>query len=199
LSAPDCRAIVETSAVILALALDPSADTREPVHAEVAVKPLVVAPRAEPAPIELLLGAGIVVDSHTLPHFAAGARGRAGLEASRFGASVTFAYFLPQNTELDDATRGGHFTWWFFGLSGCVVPVPARLRFELCLEPELGRLAGRGTGSNVDPDTAGALWFSVGAGPGLAVALTRRTALRLSAGVAVTVLGRQHAALQHPS
>jgi hypothetical protein len=190
LSAPDCRAIVETSAVILALAIDPSADTREPIHAEVAVKPLVVAPGEEPFPVELMLGAGVVVDSHTLPHFATGVRGRAGLEGSRWNASATFAYFLPQSTELGDATQGGHFTWWLFGLTGCLVPAPFRLRFELCLEPELGRLSGRGTGSGVLPDTAEALWLSFGAGAGLAVALNRRTTLRLSAGVAVTALGR---------
>jgi hypothetical protein len=191
-----CEAVIEAVTVILALAIDPSADPnairREKRSPEVSQGPK---PQA-PALLHIAAGARATFDSATLSRIIPGASLRAGVAGSVWSAQATATYWLPQTAVIStDSAVGGHFAWWTLGISGCLAPVLGAPRFRLCLEPELGQLQGTGRGTATDR-TVSALWFAIALSPNLSLALSRQVVLQGGLGAAVTVLGRHSFVLQ---
>ena len=182
LSGETCRALAETLVVILALSIDPGADTAaaafpatEPAPtpsparppSAVAVPPAAAPPshRTPPPAIErasfrtpLQLGGALRVFSEIgmLPGVTLGGAG-----ALRWGnatalAELSAGALLPKTGTLErDATRGGRFSWFGGQLSGCLgFGVP-----EACAGIEVGRLSGDGIGVTL-PEVRHALWLA---------------------------------------
>ncbi|MFZ5894969.1 MAG: hypothetical protein ACOY0T_28170 [Myxococcota bacterium] len=187
LSGASCEAVLEATAVILALAIDPDADVR-------ARRTRPTTPREPPAKRAELprffAGAGSSFDTATLPHLATGPTLEAGFSLRHWSAKLTGTYWLPASTSLAvDPNLGGSFSWWTIGVAGCFdAALALRARPGFCLSPELGRLQGTGTGAD-ENRTANATWFALAATPSLAFRLSSRVVLRTTAGAALTILG----------
>jgi hypothetical protein len=193
LVASSCRAVMEAASVVLALAIDPNGappaaqapPTRKAKQER--VDPISASHRS----FQPLFVAELAADSSTLPSSAIGGRLGAGLVGPRWSASLQFTSWYPQDAELSASpARGGHFTWWTGGLSLCAAPfAPAWV--EVCLSPEIGRLAGSGSGAGVPQrTTAAATWLAIGLGPALEWRFSANWGLRGAAVADVTVLGR---------
>jgi hypothetical protein len=186
LVANDCRALVEATSVVLALAIDPNARRA-------------AAPRgdAPPAPVSssdrrpLALAAGLGLDTSTLPRAALGATVGAGVVRPGWSGWLRLSVWDSQDTFSDSRpTRGGHFGWWNLALSLCAAPLRQDWA-RLCLSPEVGRLSGAGIGDGVSTRlTASALWLAVGAGPAVEWWFANNWGLRGEAMAALTLLGR---------
>ncbi|HET9932721.1 MAG TPA: hypothetical protein VFQ35_18585 [Polyangiaceae bacterium] len=189
LSAPSCEAVVEAVTVILALAIDPQANThtrRAPKSSPEEPKPAV---ERRPSVFRFDAGAASTFDTSTLPHVALGASAKAGLWAPRWSIDAVATYWLPASRSLpNDPTVGGRFTWWTVGISGCVA-FAERPYLAACVEPELGRLEGSGSGT-LDDRSVGATWLAVSAAPAVSLDLTRHFKFRAALGPALTLLGR---------
>jgi hypothetical protein len=124
LDAPSCAALAEASAVVIALAIDPSHDTSEtPAPAEppreapttpslpAAVTPPtppVMVPIARP-PSRLAVGIGLaaVIESGTLPSLAGGLDLAAALRAQGWRLGIHGTLWLPQHPIFDEASGAG--------------------------------------------------------------------------------------------
>ena len=189
LSAPSCEAVVEAVTVILALAIDPQANarvrrSRNPTHKAAG------APGASGARlVRFEAGAASAFDTGALPHVALGASVRAGVWAPRWSVASVATFWLPASRSLpSDPGVGGRFTWWTIAISGCA-GLATRPQLSLCLEPEMGRLEGSGSGTE-DNRSVGATWLALSAVPDVGVDITRRVRFRAGLGPAFTVLGR---------
>jgi hypothetical protein len=193
LVASSCRAVMEAASVVLALAIDPNG---APPAAQAPPTPKarrgrVDAISASHRSFQPLFVAALAADSSTLPSAALGGLVGAGLVGRRWSAWLQFTSWYPQDAELSASpARGGHFTWWTGGLSLCAAPL-GPVWAEVCLLPEIGRLAGSGTGAGVPQrTTAGATWLAMGLGPALEWRFTANFGFRGAAVADLTVLGR---------
>jgi hypothetical protein len=188
LTASSCRAVMEAASVVLALAIDPSGwppSQRDPVAERDRIPPVAVSERS----FQPLLVAALALDSSTLPRAALGGLVSAGLAWPRWSASVRFTGWYPQDAWLSSA-RGGHFTWWTLGLSGCVAPF-GPVWAAICLSPEAGRMAGSGIGDGLSRRAAASTaWLAVGLGPALEWRFSGNFAIHGEAAAEATVLGR---------
>lgn len=195
LSAPSCEAVVEAITVILALAIDPQANAhvRRPASA---TRDVAIVPEASGAhPVLFEAGAASAFDTGTLPHVALGASVRAGVWAPRWSVTGAATFWLPASRSLaNDPSVGGRFTWWTAAVSGCA-GLATTPQLSLCLEPELGRLEGTGSGTR-DNRSVGATWLALAAVPDVSADISRRVRFRAGLGPAFTVLGRHSFVLE---
>jgi hypothetical protein len=192
-----CDEVAEATAVVLALAISPSSQGEATNHAPPSLpqpRPSKPAPRqARPSSVHLKLGAAAVLDLGTMPQLDLGFSGRVGATARLWSAALEAAYWvLPQHSSpTNNPAVGGDFSWWALLATGCLVPTRGTPRVELCAGPELGYLAGQGTGLvGATRETKLRLGFQALAE--VHVPLSERLRLRAGLGVATVVLG-QHA------
>jgi hypothetical protein len=193
-----CAEVTEAIAVVLALAISPSSRT----EATSSSTPSVTEAREATAPrrasdkpnganlVRLKVGAAGVLDLGTLPHLDLGVSGRLGATARLWSVALDGAYFLPDSQLRSSSPRvGGDFSLWTLLVSGCLVPRDGSPRIELCAGPELGHLAGHGSGIAAPEDQAR---FRLGAQALVeaSVPLSPRLRLRTGLGAAVVLLGR---------
>ncbi|MCB9715905.1 MAG: hypothetical protein H6712_18705 [Myxococcales bacterium] len=184
-TAQDCAVLVEATALIVAIAVDPSAVVGRservpppPVVAEPepepepAVEPtpapgpsLVDAPAVEltPAPEpsaapRLRFGMWIAggVDVGMLPAVAGGLRLAGAVLGRRWRVELRGDYWLPR-TALPQAELGARISLWSVGTRGCGVPGVARagLEFPLCGGIEAGAMRGDPVGDRVQGGVTG--------------------------------------------
>lgn len=188
LAAPSCEAVVEAATVILALAIDPQASTRARRASSPSRQRAVSEGGADSLRVQV--GAAPAFDSSTLPHVAIGTSLRAGVASTRWSLDGVGTYWLPASRSLpSEPSVGGRFTWWTVAVSGCLGGLATKPRLFLCLEPELGRLEGTGTGTPNDR-SVGATWVALSLLPNLVLDLSPRVKFRAALGAAVTLQGR---------
>ncbi|HET9953278.1 MAG TPA: hypothetical protein VFQ61_02175, partial [Polyangiaceae bacterium] len=174
-----CDAVVEASAIVLALAIEPHAASARRAVAPSANGSTEVPADVPRSRLHPLVSAGPIFDTSTLPHVALGAELRAGISGVSWSASARGHYWLPASGSLEsDAALGGRFTWWTIGISGCLGP--ARTRFSVCLTPELGRMTAEGQGAD-EPQRGSATWLALALEPNLMLPLTSVLRFRASA------------------
>jgi len=153
-SAESCRALADATALILALAIDPTlpaangASERTATPAQPVVEPAAFATRtslARPA-VRFAVDASAVVDVGTLPVVAPGV---AATLAAIPGALPALRVEIGAGLFLDEAAtsppaRSGTFSLRVFGASGCLVAPARRWEIGACAGAELAWMAAEG-------------------------------------------------------
>ncbi len=142
-----CGAVLQASAVVIALALEPGARveaTAEP--------PARAEPAPPPAPIEgpplspfMLAFAGAVVGAlpGLAPEFGAGV----GLRRGRWQTQLTLAYAPEQDARVGSSSEGAGISRWTATASGCFAVIATRpITSGLCLGAAVERLTAQASG-----------------------------------------------------
>lgn len=193
-----CDEVAEATAVVLALAIspstappeagnpNPSSETR--LHHE---NPPLRERTPSSGAVLLKVGAAAVLDLGTMPRLDLAFAARVGATARAWSVALEGSYWLlPESRTLSQNSNiGGDFSWWTVSVTGCLAPKAGSPRFELCVGPELGHLAGHGFGLPTAHDAAS---FRLGfqALAEVHVPLSARLRLRAGLGAATVVLGR---------
>lgn len=173
----DCEEIVRASALIVALALDPDAEsTSAPEPPQVTPLPA-TPPRPMPyaaARYPLWVGAGVLAGaaSGVAPSVSAYQGLYVGLgmnDASWFSPSVRLAALRTSNS-TETALGGVELDWTALRLWGCPLRVGTRLFAQTCVTFDVGRLRGSGYATH-EPRARSSLWYGPGGALGLGAIL----------------------------
>jgi len=161
LNGESCEALTDAAAVVISIALSPSAP---PAPELPPAKPPPAAPAPAPAsPVErtytvlgfVRLSGGF--SAGTLPSVAPAVGVGLGLQRRRFRTEILARYFFARRAEAEDAT--GQVGQWAFLVHACYSPRVRRVEFPLCAGPEIGMMVGRGEA--VDESMTGRLlWLA---------------------------------------
>lgn len=191
----DCTAVWQATALLIALAIDPTvtAEAERPAaHADVtalqepqAQLEAAVSPTREPAgvpepterPWRLVLRGMVAAEAGAIPAPSAGLGAAIGALGRRARLEVAFGYWFERRATVPgDTSVGGDFGFYAGAVRACLVPAASAAWLSLCGGGEVGRIHGSGFG--VDrPDTARALWIAPLAGAFAAIGLSATTAL----------------------
>ena len=176
-SDPDCAGILEAAVLFTALALDVPLE-------EVARPPLAPAsePRAPDPPAAVIpwLQASIELSSAVLPRIRPGVALEAGLRRGRLLASLGLTALAPEAASSSSGPRVA-VRAMFGTLRGCGQWGRSRWTFVPCMAAEIGRVRGRGMGTDADRKARSlyaALAFDLGVNVHIAGRLTLIGALR---------------------
>jgi hypothetical protein len=213
LAASDCEIVLEASALILAVALDPVGASMS-LNEEAAIEPT-PAPRAaepeppaerEPAveaePVEQLVIASDSAEVDPPRRIGIGVRvlggggygptttgyatigGTLALIGPRWRAELGGLWAIPRIVRTD-AGFGGRFDSWAVLGRGCFAPKLRRLELPSCGGLELGSVRGRGLGDLPISDQASFLWIALAAAQGLWFSPIERVGIGLELDLAV--------------
>jgi hypothetical protein len=155
ISGASCASVTDAVSVAIALTIDeeePRALATEPI-ADGGTEATVDAssetpaePRRQASPALFVIGLGPVLDAGVLPDQAVGLDLSAALELGALRLGASFAGFMPQETQLSDATGGARFDFVRGNLELCGHPRFGDFHLLACAGFELGRIGARGTG-----------------------------------------------------
>jgi hypothetical protein len=208
-----CAVIADATALIVAIAVDPTIQTTgAPAAAPAAPAPPAPA-RAEPAPATAIAAdlsverpaAAPALRRATRTRYAAGVFGTgrtgvlpgvdggAGLSlagiAGRWRLELAAGYVFPGDVTLASNPGAGARLWqWWLALAPCRVADWRRFEFLLCAGVEGGALHGRGIGDTVAPTDGRQPWLALAAGAGAIWLVGDNVGVRLAAAAALAVL-----------
>lgn len=176
---PTCSSLADAIAVTLAMFLDPYENAPAPsaAAAPIASKKLLVSeprPAARAAESQFFVdgSAGVTLNllAHAQPTLGLGLGWR---PSARWSLALGGVFVVPDHT-TDDGTRGADLRLSFATLQVCARTLgnPDHISLAWCAAPQLGALAGRGSGY-ADNFSEHVLWLAVGLGPEAAFRLTR--------------------------
>jgi hypothetical protein len=198
-SGPDCVALADAAALVVAVAIDPLGVSQtiayEEPTPEPEPEPTPKLPPAEPPPPTTTTYALPIDDApprdEPTARFAFAllggggygplrlAQAGVGVELGAFGpwwrASLRGLWLAPRRQSF--AAGEARFDGVAIAVRGCGVPAVRRVEFPICAGVEAGSLRGAGTGTTLDARDANIPWVAVLVGPGLRWAVMDRIAL----------------------
>lgn len=216
IAAHDCGELAQATALIVAIAIDPSAGSPfapapdPPSAAPDPVPPVATisrapdpgrapnehdarsADRSSGARVRFALRGGVGIDVALWRPIGASALVGAGVIGRNFRVDLLGRYAAPTTASTaGDAIRASA-QQWSIGVAGCWSPhfeaVP-KLDLPLCGGAEAGAMHARGSGSALHGRRNRAPWIAVSAGPGFAWAFDSRVAVWVSAEAVVLIAG----------
>jgi hypothetical protein len=181
LTGQSCAEVSAAAALVIALAVDPAVETgtTEPAppraapeattHADTSEPPAPARPsrphrtrKPKPAGPAWTVGASGSIDARSLPAPAPGVEVKGAARWPSLRMELGLAYYPGQRRELRSGA-GGEFDLTFVSLRGCPQIRVGRIESALCLESDLGVLAGSGVGVR-DAADGSSPWWTLGGG-----------------------------------
>jgi hypothetical protein len=202
-----CTVIADATALIVAIAVDPTIQMTAAPAAAAPAPASPVSTRPEPAPApDLSVGRSAPAPAPAArTRYAAGVfgMGRQGVLPGGDGAAglsvagiaggwrleLAAGYVFPSDVYLASSSDAGARLWqWWLGLAPCRIVERRRFEFPLCAGVEGGALHGRGIGGTVAPTDGRQPWLALTAGAGALWLVGDNVGVRVAAAAAVAVL-----------
>ena len=162
LSAPSCSALVDATAIIVALALDREAQQSAARPTVTSTRSVVRARRrVPPTPRSWFWRVAVGVSGAVggLPTPSGAVSARVAARGARFSLGIGAHYRWPRRLVLSEPEAGVTFSVLAGTLRGCWLPVTGRVALDVCAGAEVGWLSAAGFGVS-DPETVHQLWLA---------------------------------------